>query len=190
MEYAVEYFTRKEVENIGLYVETKNKVAISFYEKYGFKKKFDSWHYWIDEDQFKEIQENHQVRENCNLRILLPDDFDEIVKTFPDINSKELKVHLDKPKSRGLSGGKSIPLGLYYDNILRVYGRFNPEFPGCRPFLITDVNFVDDFIKELMEYKKEDYLRLTFDRSKDLSKFFEEKRYRLHHHMFVMEKEM
>jgi hypothetical protein len=190
MDYAIEFYEVKEVNNIGLYVETKNNVAISLYEKYGFRKKFESFHYWINEEEHRKIVNQLDIQENCNVRVLELDDYETIVKTFPEINTKELRVNLAKRKSKGLSGGESIPLGLFVDNRLQVYGRFNPEFPGCRPFLVTEVKYVDEFIKGLEKYRKQDYIRLTFDRNKELAKFFEDRGYRLHHHLFLMERKM
>ncbi|MHA1197878.1 MAG: GNAT family N-acetyltransferase [Candidatus Heimdallarchaeaceae archaeon] len=190
MEYAIKYFEKKKVESTGLYVETNNIAAISLYEKYGFDKQFESYHYWIDEEQFRSILENYQQDEKTEIRILTPTDFDVIVRTFPDINSKELRIHLERPKSKGLSGGKSIPLGLFTGSKLIVYGRFNPEFPGCRPFLITDTDYLDNFIVGLNEYRTKDYLRITFDRNRALADFCEKRGYRLHHHLFLMEKDM
>ncbi len=190
MEYAIRYFENKNVGSTGLYVETKNIPAISLYEKYGFKKKSESWHYWINEEHIENISKNYQQKDNLEFRILTPNDFDTVVKTFPDINSKELKVHLDRPKTIGLSGGNSIPLGLFASNELIIYGRYNPEFPGCRPFLITDIGYLDDFIVGLNEYSTKDHFRITFDRNKELSDFCESRGYRLHHHLFLMEKKM
>ena len=190
MDYAIDYFSKKEMESVGLYVETKNKVAISLYEKYGFEKKFESWHYWINEEQIKQIEKKYQLLENENLRVLISEDFEIVLKTFPKINANELKLHLTKLKTRGLSGGESIPLGLFVDNELKVYGRFNPEFPGCRPFLITETEYLDKFIVGLKGYKKRDYLRITFDRNKEVAEFCEKRGYRLHHHLWFMEKKM
>ncbi len=190
MEHAIKYYSEKDVVNIGLYVETKNNTAISLYKKYGFEKQFESWHYWINEEQFGNILENYQNKEKLEIRILTPEDFDTMVKAFPDINCKELRVHLSRPKTKGLSGGESIPLGLFTVNGLMVYGRFNPEFPGCRPFEITDIEYLDDFIVGLNEYKTKDYLRITFDRNKGLSEFCDKRGYRLHHHLWVMMKKM
>ncbi|MCE7741604.1 MAG: hypothetical protein GOP50_04030 [Candidatus Heimdallarchaeota archaeon] len=112
------------------------------------------------------------------------------MQSFPNINTKELKVHLTGPKNKGLSGGESIPLGLFIGNEIMVYGRFNPEFPGCRPFEISDIEYLDDFIVGLSEYKTKDYLRITFGRNKGLSDFCDKRGYRLHHHLWVMMKEM
>ena len=186
MEYAIHFFSRKKVKNIGLYVETNNETAINLYEKYGFKKEFESFHYWIDEDQFAKIYKNYRKKENTKIRILIPEDFEEIVDTFPNINHEELRTHLIRPKSRGLSGGESFPLGLFVDKKIRVYGRFNPEFPGCRPFEIADLTFFDDYIVGLDEYKTKEYIRITFDRNKSLSEFCFQRGYRLHHHLYLM----
>ena len=190
MEYAVKYFLKSKVKTIGLYVETKNNTAISLYEKYGFEKQFESYHYWIDEMQFSKIQNNYQKKDNTEIRILDPDDFREIINTFPEINKEELKTHLTRPKSKGLSGGESYPLGLFVDNKLVVYGRFNPEFPGCKPFEINDMEYFDDFIIGLKKYRTKEYLRITFDKNKDLAKFCDNRGYRLHHHMYLMKKKM
>ncbi|MCE7741603.1 MAG: GNAT family N-acetyltransferase [Candidatus Heimdallarchaeota archaeon] len=75
MENAIIYFGKKDVENVGLYVETKNNTTISLYEKYGFEKQFESRHYWIKEEELKEIEKNYQQRENSSVRILTVDDY-------------------------------------------------------------------------------------------------------------------
>jgi len=38
MEQALGFFKTKGMKRVGLYVETKNQIAISLYEKYGFKR--------------------------------------------------------------------------------------------------------------------------------------------------------
>lgn len=190
MEHALQYFLKHKVSTVGLYVETKNIKAINLYEKYGFEKQFESYHYWIDELQFAKTQNNYQKKDNTEVRILVPEDFTKIINKFPKINSEELRAHLERPKSRGLSGGESFPLGLFVNSKLTVYGRFNPEFPGCRPFEITDVEYLDDFIVGLNEYRTKDYLRITFDRNKKLADFCENRGYRLHHHLYSMKRKM
>ncbi|TFG08791.1 GNAT family N-acetyltransferase [Candidatus Heimdallarchaeota archaeon] len=190
MEYAIRYFTEHKVDTVGLYVETKNMPAINLYEKYGFDKEFESFHYWINEEQYSKLHNSHKKKDNSEMRIVDPSDFGEIISTFPEINEEELRTHLQKPKSRGLRGGESFPLGLFVENKLRVYGRFNPEFPGCKPFEVTDVVFFDDFIVGLDKYRTKEYIRLTFDRNKSLSKFCESRGYRLHHHMYLMKRKV
>ncbi len=190
MNHALDFFESKGMKRVGLYVETKNQTAISLYEKYGFEKQFESWHYWIEENFYKEIEEMKERIENSELRILTSSDFETIVEVFPEINREELESHLKNKKKQGLVGGRSIPLGLFANNELQVYGRLNPEFPGCRPFLVTDIQYVDKFISSLVKYKKKNYIRLTFDRNNKLATFFKERGYKLWHHMWVMEKKI
>jgi len=190
MEHVLDFFENRDMRRVGLYVETKNQIAIALYEKFGFEKMFESWHYWIDEDSYKQIEEISERIENSELRLLTSADFETIIKVFHEINREELKSHLNNEKVQGLTGGKSIPLGLFVNNELQVYGRYNPEFPGCRPFLVTDTKYVDEFISNLAKYKKKNYVRLTFDRNNKLADFFEERGYKLWHHMFVMEKKL
>lgn len=190
MEYANQYFIKHEVDTVGLYVETSNKTAINLYEKHGFEKEFESYHYWINEEHLSKLYNNHQKRDNVEMRIVNPSDFEEIITTFPNINSEELQTHLQRPKSSGLSGGESFPLGLFVENKLRVYGRFNPEFPGCKPLELTDVVFFDDFIVGLDKYRTKAYIRLTFDRNEMLAKFCDARGYTLHHHLYLMKRKM
>jgi ribosomal-protein-alanine N-acetyltransferase len=187
MKYALDYFESKGMKRVGLYVETNNQPAISLYKKFGFEKQFESWHYWIDEDFYKQIEESNKRIENSELRVLTSSDFETILEVFPEINREELESHLNIEQDQGLTGVKSIPLGLYVSNELQIYGRLNPEFPGCRPFLVTDTQYVDEFISNLVRYNKKNFIRLTFDRNSKLAAFFEERGYKLHHHLYVME---
>ena len=187
MKYALDFFEFKGMKRAGLYVETKNQPAISLYEKFGFEKQFESWHYWINEGSYKQIKESNERIENSELRVLTSSDFETILDVFPEINREELESHLKTEHNQGLTGVKSIPLGLFVNNELQIYGRLNPEFPGCRPFLVTDTQYVDEFISNLGKYNKKNFIRLTFDRSTRLATFFEERGYKLHHHLYVME---
>ena len=186
MEYALDFFKTKGMKTVGLYVETNNQPAISLYEKYGFEKQFESWHYWIDEVSYKKIEEKSERIVNAELRILTSADFETVIEVFPEINREELESHLNNIQNRGLTEGKSIPLGLFVNNKLQIYGRLNPEFPGCRPFLVTNSKYVDVFISGLANYNKKKYIRLTFDRNIRLADFFEKRGYKLWHHMHVM----
>ncbi len=190
MKYALDFFESKGMKRLGLYVETNNQTAISLYEKFGLVKQFESWHYWINEEFYKQIEESSERIGNSELRILTASDFEIIIKAFPEVNKEELESHLNSEQIQGLTGVKSIPLGLFVNNELQIYGRFNPEFPGCRPFLVTETQYVDEFISNLVKYKKKNYIRLTFDRNRKLAEFFKERGYKLHNHMFVMEKKI
>ena len=188
MEQALGFFRTKGMKRVGLYVETKNQIAISLYEKYGFKRQFESWHYWIEEEFYKKIEETSEKFKKSDLKILTSTDYNTIVEVFPEINREELEAHLNKIQNPGLTGGESIPLGLFVNNKLQIYGRLNPEFPGCRPFLVTDPKYIDDFFSGTIKFMKKNYIRLTFDRNSKLAEFFQERGYKLWHHMFFMEK--
>ena len=188
MDYSMNHFKNHNSKNIGLYVETKNDVALNLYHKYGFIEKYESWHYWVTEEQVKEIEERKEDSDSF-IRVLKPEDFESIVNAFPLINIEELKVQLEKYQKSPIN--TSIPLGLYVDGRIRVYGRFNAIFSGCRPFHCTDVRYVDGFLRKLGQYREDkNYYRLTFEKNQDLARFFENQKYRLHHHMWFMEKEM
>lgn len=189
MIYAINYFKEKQISSVGLYVETKNNAAISLYKKYGFRKNHETWHYWIEKDGLNKVEISENSFRNTNLRILTSSDYKEVMRTFPNANGNELKTHLGDTRNIGLSGGVSLPLGLFVDDKLQVYGRFNPEFPGCRPFWVTKVSYFDEFVKQMKEYKEKDHLRITFDRNNDLAEFFNQRNYRLHHHLWMMEKQ-
>ncbi len=189
MERALAYFKDKNMERVGLYVETKNNVAINLYEKYGFVKQFESWNFWIEEDHFLKMEELSQKNENAELRILTTQDYETVVNTFPATNKEELKSHLTDEQSVGFTGVESIPLGLFVDNKLQIYGRFNPEFPGCRPFLVLDTEYFEEFIARLKPHKRKDFIRLTFDGDSKLAKFFQERGYILWHHLWFMQRE-
>ncbi|NPD87993.1 MAG: GNAT family N-acetyltransferase [Asgard group archaeon] len=186
MEHADSFFKERNVRKIGLYVETKNDVAISLYKKNGYNLAFESWHYLIDENLVKKIEKEIIPTESAEMKILSIEDYDIIILTFPSINKEELKNHLDfkTPGERK----NSIPLGLFIDNDLKVYGRFSPYFSGCRPFLCTDVKYVKEFLINLHPYRKKEYYRITFDRDKNLTEFCENNKYKLWHHLWVMEK--
>lgn len=188
-EHALAYFKNKEMERVGLYVETKDHVAIKLYEKFGFEKQFESWNFWIEENQYIKMEGMGQKVEKTELKILASQDYETVANTFHDINKEELKSHLADEQRIGFTGVESIPLGLFVDNKLQIYGRFNPEFPGCRPFLVLDTKYFEEFIARLKPYKKKDYIRLTFDKDSKLANFFQERDYILWHHLWFMQRE-
>ena len=117
----------------------------------------------------------------------MPEEHADIIQIFPNINKEELKSHLQKYHDSPTN--KSIPLGLFVKGKLRVYGRYNAVFSGCRPFYCTNVQYVDEFLKRLSEYRGDKgYYRLTFEGNEKLAKFLEKRGYKLYHHMWIMEK--
>lgn len=185
MNHAYTYFKERNVKKIGLYVETKNDVAISLYKKSGYDLVFESWHYLIEEGFVNKLDKEVTPTDSAEMRILISEDYKTVVSTFPSINKEELKDHLEKTQ---FERENSIPLALFINNDLKVYGRFNPDFSGCRPFLCTDVSHVKEFLINLHPYRKKEYYRITFDRNKDLAAFCEKNEYKLWHHLYVMEK--
>ena len=188
MDYSINYFKENNIKTAGLYVETKNDIALNLYHKYGFAEKHESWHYWINEEEVKEI-EGKEKNANESLRVLNPDDYESIVNIFPQINVEELKMHLEKYQESPVN--TSIPLGLFVKGQIKVYGRFNAIFSGCRPFYCTNVKYVDEFLRRLSQYREEKkYYRITFEKNENLARFFDSRKYNLHHHMWIMEKNM
>jgi ribosomal protein S18 acetylase RimI-like enzyme len=185
MEYAEQYFEERNVEKIALYVETKNDVAIALYKKSGYVIAFESWHYLVNEILVKKIEEELIPIDTAEMRVLSIEDYENIISIFPSINKEELRNHLNEQIPKQL---RNIPLGLFINNELKVYGRFNPDFSGCRPFLCTDVSHVKEFLINLHPYRKKEYYRITFDKNKELAEFCEKNGYKLWHHLFVMEK--
>ncbi|MHA1953787.1 MAG: GNAT family N-acetyltransferase, partial [Candidatus Heimdallarchaeaceae archaeon] len=188
MEQADSFFKERKVRKIGLYVETKNDAAISLYKKSGYNLSFESWHYLINENLVKVIEKEIILSESADMRILSIEDYDILISTFPSINKEELRNHLDVKTP--VEQRNNIPFGLFIDNDLKVYGRFNRDFSGCRPFLCTNAKYVKEFLINLHPFRKKEYYRITFDRNKRLAEFCESKGYQLWHHLWVMEKEI
>ena len=94
MDRAEVYFRDRNVKKIELYVETKNDVAISLYKKSGYSLLFESWHYIIEENFVKKIEEETTPTDSAEMRIQSSEDYENIVSTFPSINKEELKHHL------------------------------------------------------------------------------------------------
>ncbi len=188
MEFVIDYFEKNDIKKAGLYVEKTNERAINLYKKFGFEYAFESWHYWINEKFIKEIEKNEQLKDTTNLRMLDLDDYNIIISTFPEVNIAELEAQL--VGTAASLTGDSIPLGLFKEDKLKVYGRFSPNFPGCRPFLCTDIKYVDPFLDKLQRFRKKEYVRLTFDRNKELANLFEKRGYKLYYRLHVMEKKM
>ena len=126
--------------------------------------------------------------DSAEMRILSTEDYETVISTFPSINKDELKNHLGVKLIEEYEG--SIPLGLFIDNNLKVYGRFNPDYSGCKPFLCTDVKYVKEFLINLHLYRKKEYYRITFDKDKRLAEFCAKNGYKLWHHLWVMEKQV
>ena len=188
MDFAIEYFKSNRLKKIALYVEKSNDRAISLYKKFGFDFAFESWQYWIEKEQIKKIENSETIKETIVLRTMKLEDYGLIVSTFSEINKEELKTHL-KDKYGSLLG-ESIPLGLFHGNKLKVYGRFNPEFSGSKPFLYTEIEYIDLFLSKLKKYRKKNYLRITFDKNKELASLFQKRGYKLIHDLWVMEKKI
>jgi len=187
MEYSLDFFKKSKATKSGLYVETDNDAAISLYKKFKYEIVDESWHYVINEDRVKEIEEKGKKAENTEMVILEPKDFEIIVETFPDINRDELKTHLESLMAENYVN--SIPLGLFENDKLLIYGRFSPDFSGCRPFCIVNLDYFNDFFILLKEYAKKDYYRITFDNDENLAEFCKSRKYKLWHHLWKMERE-
>lgn len=180
MMYSIEFFNKHNVKKMGLYVETKNDVAINMYKKFGYKVSNETWHYWIKREQLEEIETKHLSDTSGHIIEVKEKDYDKIVRAFPDINKEELIVHLKSEKYK--------TLGYKIKGEIKVYARFNVNFSGCRPFLyINETRYVDEFIVKMKRYREKEYLRLTFDKYKELSEEFERRGYKLWHHLFNME---
>ncbi|MHA2358130.1 MAG: GNAT family N-acetyltransferase [Candidatus Heimdallarchaeaceae archaeon] len=188
MEYSLDFFKDSKVTKSGLYVETDNEAAISLYKKFNYEMADESWHYIIHEDRVKEIENKGRKVETTRLKIMEPKDFDSIVKVFPTINRDELKTHLEELMEQNYFG--SIPLGLFDNDNLLIYGRFNPDYSGCRPFCVADLDYFNDFFILLKQYAKKDYYRITFDSDKYLAEFCKKREYKLWHHLWKMENEL
>jgi len=188
MNYAETYYKDRKIARIGLYVETRNEVAISLYKKSGYCIMFESWHYRFEEDIVRSIEEEIILSDSTNMRVLTISDYETVVSTFPTINKEELKDHLSVEITEEYEG--SIPLGLFIEGNLEVYGRFSSSFSGCRPFLCTETIHVKEFVANLKPFRKKDYFRITFDRDKRLAEFCENNGYRLWHHLYFMEKKI
>lgn len=183
MKYSIEFFKKHNVKKMGLYVETKNVVAINMYKKFGYKVSNESWHYWIKKEHLEEIETKHMLDTSGRVLEVKEKDYDRIVRAFPDINKEELMHHL--------KSNKHMTLCYKIEGEIKVYARFNVNFSGCRPFLyINETRYVDEFIIKIKKYREKEYLRLTFDNYKELSEEFERRGYKLWHHLFNMEKNL
>ena len=150
------------------------------YNKFGYEVSNESWHYWIEKEQLKEIETEYLSDTAGHVLEVKEKDYNNIVFAFPDINKEELKYHL---KSK-----KYMTLCYKIKEEIKVYARFNVNFSGCRPFLyINETRYVDEFIVKMKKHREKEYLRLTFDKYKELSEEFERRGYKLWHHLFNME---
>ncbi|MBY9000168.1 MAG: GNAT family N-acetyltransferase [Candidatus Heimdallarchaeota archaeon] len=120
MDYSINFFKEKNTKTVGLYVETKNDIALNLYHKYGFTKKYESWHYWINEEQVKELEDKDEDLDAA-IRVLKQENYETIVNVFSQINVEELKTHLEKYQQSPVN--TSIPVGLHVNGQLKVYGR-------------------------------------------------------------------
>jgi [ribosomal protein S18]-alanine N-acetyltransferase len=177
MERAMKYFTENESYKVGVYVESNNVTAINLYQKFGFSKVHESWHYILDLDQ-------HQIdpKPEYILRETKLEDLDFVFSIFPHLNVDTIKDYYNSGTTKVLEDkDQSKILGFI---------RFNADFSGCMPFEITELEIADQIIAKLKQEhvrRDRDYLRLTFDRYDWLAEIFEKRGYRKHHHLFKLE---
>ncbi|MHA2338793.1 MAG: GNAT family N-acetyltransferase [Candidatus Hodarchaeales archaeon] len=185
MEYAINYFLNYNPKEIGIYVETNNKVAISLYQKYGFVIQFESWHYIVGLSSFNKSDHN---TENYELKEVNIEDLEILENTFDNFNSIEIRRTLEREKKNEKT--KLFFLGLTHYGEFVGFARFNPSFSGCRPFNYSALKHVDPFIELLKKYKlpEKEYIRITFDNYRELAKKFDEDEYKKHHHLYKLVK--
>ncbi|MFW9930946.1 MAG: GNAT family N-acetyltransferase [Candidatus Thorarchaeota archaeon] len=187
--YALDYFLDKNVNEIVLYVETKNEPALNLYQKYGFNIINESWHYIFEIEQFaKHISPTLKI-ESCFIKELSLDQINSLPNIFgSQCNFKELIGSYDRDIST--NNKNNYYLGLYQNDELVLFARFNQSYSGCRPLHYLNLEYVDIFIELLKNhnYIEKDYLRITFDNYSDLAELFSHRNYKMHHHLYRMKK--
>lgn len=192
MNKAINYFSKFNLPEITLYVETHNESALRLYKKHNFEIKNESWHFILHTKDFRKINEAYY---NDNSFSVLEFDLKSIMdlkNTFPSINSEEILFKFKEQEKLRKEDRTLKFLGLFVENSLQTFAIFNQSFSGCRPFVYTDIKYVDSFIYELLKYRlpEKNVLRLTFDNYNKLAELFKKRGYLLYHHLYKMVKDI
>ncbi|OLS26453.1 MAG: hypothetical protein HeimC3_10030 [Candidatus Heimdallarchaeota archaeon LC_3] len=190
MEHAINYFSKFKPKEIGIYVETHNRNAIGLYKKYGFKNYYESWHYIVDLSSFDHEILPELKLDDYSIKLIDVHDLLKISNIFLEMNFTEMKSGLES------NNQSKVPrlrfLGLLKNNNLVPFARFAPNFSRCRPFHYTSIDDVDPFIELMKRYKlpDKDYVRITFDKYRELANLFAKRNYKKHHHLYKLIKPM
>jgi ribosomal protein S18 acetylase RimI-like enzyme len=186
MDYAIKHFLKFNPKEIGIYVETNNSVAISLYEKFGFVKKFESWHYIINLTNFDRSMSDQINLKDYELRDIDVNDLKIISQKFSNFNYAEMKKGFETDQLN--ENPRFNFLVLLYKGEYVGFTRFSPNFSGSRPFHYSLLNHIDPFVMLLKKYIQpdKDYLRITFDAYDELANLFETRGYTKHHHLFKL----
>ena len=190
MQYAITFAQNLDAQEIALYVKSDNKVAINLYQFYEFTIEFQSWHYIINLPKFL-TQDFSGRDDNYQLAEFDKDQFPELKRQFPSLNFKQLRIWKKEANSGETSN--QFPILMNQEDEIVVFSRFNANFSGCMPFVYKDLAQVDQFIYLLAKnyiLNDRDYLRLTFDRSKELADRFDQWHYKQHHHLYKMHRRL
>jgi ribosomal-protein-alanine N-acetyltransferase len=176
MEYALRWFREQGGITIArLYTQDFNTTAQHLYEKFGFKVKGTTWHYFIP---FTAISPQGK----CTCHPVKDEEIDVLAKRYKD-SMPAVQIHRWLENQLLVLTLKN-PQG-------KIVGacRFSPSFPGCFPFEIDTILCFDDFIYELQKFSLTiyDYVRITFTDLPELVRLMEHRNYKLHHRLHKME---
>jgi ribosomal protein S18 acetylase RimI-like enzyme len=176
MEHALEWYREQgSIRKVHLYTEQTNKVAQNLYKKYGFEITSEAWHFFVPFDSLSP-QNKHGCEE------IQEDEIDVVGASFESaMPASYIRRNLSSERTRmiKLVDGKGDIAGVC---------RLNPNFPGCFPFAIGEVDVFDDFIEGLREFSSDefDYVRVTFFGIPELANLCKSRKYQLHHELFRM----
>lgn len=180
---AISYFENQNHPIFSLFVESHNSVAISLYKKFDLEIIFESWHFIINLEVHESVAK--PLLSDITSREITIEDFEQIKNVFPHAELSELRGMLEVAK---VKGSINKFLGMFYKSDLKAITRFNKSFSGCRPFFISDINYFDSFIDQLLNLKDPDknYIRITFDDNDKLAELCKKRNYTIHHHLYKM----
>lgn len=185
MNYAISFFARFMVNEIWLYVETKNTTAIKMYEKFGFTRKRESWHYIIDIEKFNSQSKPKLEKDKFTIREVTESDLEQLKEKFSNLNYEEIYFQFQEKK---LNKNDNLFLGLFSNEIVG-FARFNQNYSGCRPFIYQTLEMADYFVDGIINnyvLPAKKVVRLTFDDYVELANYLSERGYIQHHHMYKM----
>lgn len=175
MEYAMSWFRNEKISQAILYTQDHNKHAQHLYKKFGFERVGTTWHYFVPFDSLS-------PKGNCTGDHIQEDEIEIVGQKYHDhLPAAQIRRFLDS------EGQYVLVLKNSSGEILGAC-RFTARFPGCFPFQIDDLEYLDDFLASLIPHSlpEFDYVRLTFTDNEKLAAICDKRGYKRHHRLYRM----
>ncbi|MFQ5832682.1 MAG: GNAT family N-acetyltransferase [Candidatus Thorarchaeota archaeon] len=179
VKHALDWFTERDLRRVHLYTQVDNKIARGLYTRFGFELEARAWHYIVPLNTLKPLG-----KYSC--QEILEEEIDSVGNKYPShLSAGRIRRSLESDSQHVLTLKDSE------DEIVGVC-RFTPGFPGCMPFVLDDVECLDDFLVGLEPYRlpEFDHVRITFSHDHKLAELCRDRGYELYHDLVKMSRDL